>query len=143
MKASKPERGAVLVEAAILVGSIMMMIAVAADLGAAFVSANHLTDAVREAARIASMTPGLTTDDARITTAFNARFPEGPVSVTVDGPRAWPIITNQRGETCNLAVMVSAPYYHEFRFGMRLVGQNGIDMRSQASVRWAYQPLCD
>ena len=75
--------GNVLVEAALVISLLLLLVMGILELGRAWFSFNLLTHAVREAARRASVTPGLQQNDPQILSDIETTLNQGGVEASV------------------------------------------------------------
>ena len=105
LKGARAERGASVVEFAIIFPLLFLVIAGIVDFGRYFFTSIQLTNAAREGARMAIVMPGPTPDPLPSITARAMAAAVGVPSVTVS-----PVVTCTQGSTANASVTVQAPF---------------------------------
>lgn len=142
---SKAERGGALLEAALVIPVLTIFVAGIIELGIVLYNWFNLTDAVREATRVASVSPLLTPNSAAIASVLNKNLdPIGSytgLQVINTAPATTTSIQDQNGQECGRIVTVQASYNYPFTV-FRIFGARTWNISSKASMRYALQPLC-
>ena len=127
---TRSDRGAVLLEFALVIALLVALATGIADAGIAFRIKHVLKIAAREGARLASVTPGLTDKDARVLTVVNEILKESDVKGA-----ATTVETN--GPTTGLPVTVKITYGYVPLFPLIGLGLGGpLVLESSTTMRY-------
>ena len=134
-----------MIETAILVPLLTLFIAGIIEWGLAMYNQYRLTSAVREGARVASVSQLLVEDDDKIRdTVINNLALIGVSNTPIISnttPTVGVSVLNANGEECAAAVSVQANVNFQF-YILAALGMRTWNLRAKATMRYGLQPLC-
>jgi Flp pilus assembly protein TadG len=145
LRGIRSERGAALVEFALVVPLLMLMMCATIDFGLAVYTLNNLTAAVREGGRYAAVLDGPTwaaSGGATAQTLVRDRVYEYIIGMnnglTVAQTKALITVSNPDATTRNITVRITAYPYKPVTPLANLLGLQTISLNRMAIFRWEY-----